>query len=156
MCLSFLHLFRRNKERYIFHHDNKFKTLGLINKEFSKKENLNLTDISVWICNSNLQLVYGTHSKVNKINPVNYIGKNIYDIDPKDLGKFCGDLHKQAQDEKTPVKITVMFNEKILYVVVKPIIYFGEVIASILIIIPYKSSDTLDAVFASSPRSVNV
>ncbi len=131
----------RNKERYIFHHDNSFKVLGLLNKEFTKKENLDLKNINIWVCDSEMNIMYGTYSKVNKLNPVEYIGKNIYSIEPKDLGKFCGDLHKQAQETKVPVKINVAFNDRILYVVVKPLIYFGEVVASALLIIPYKTSD---------------
>ena len=139
MCFPFFG--RKDKERYLLHHDNKLNVIGLIDKDFSKKENLNFSDINIWICNTDLTIIYGTYDKVNKINPNDLIGKNIYDIEPKDFAKFCGDLHKRAQDAKEPVKLNLLINEKIVYITVKPIVYLGEVIASILIIIPYKKYD---------------
>ena len=145
MCLP--HLFglnfgrngkKKERERYIFQHDNKLKVLGLLEHEFSKVENLDLTDIGVWICDGDLTVVFSTFSSVNKLDPSLSVGKNIYDVQPKDLAAFCGDLHKRAQDAKEPVKLNVTFNGKLLFIVAEPILFLDRVVASALIIIPYK------------------
>jgi hypothetical protein len=131
----------RETKRYIFRHDNKLRSLGLIDKDLSKKDNLDFNNINIWICDTNFKIVYGKEDKINKLDPNILVGKYIYDIDPKDLGIYWGDLHKQAQNNKEPVKLNMLINDKIVYIVVKPIIYFNEVIASILVIIPYKTYD---------------
>lgn len=97
--------------------------------------------MSVWICDTNFIIIYGKEDKINKLDANQIIGRYVYDIIPKDLGKFCGDLHKKAQNSKEDVKVNLLINEKIVYIVTKPIIFYGEVIASILIIIPYKEYD---------------
>ena len=125
-------------ERFIYHHDNRLKPMGLIDEEFSIKENLDLSGINIWVCDTKLIIIYGKEDKINKLDPTEFVGKYIYDIEPKDIGQFFGDLHKKAQNAKESVKLNLLINEKIVYIVVKPILYFGEVIASILIIIPYK------------------
>jgi hypothetical protein len=130
--------FRTNKERYIFKQDNKLHELGIIDEEFTNKNNLDFSGANMWMCDTNLIIVCGKPDRMNKLNPEELVGKYIYDMVPKDIGKLCGDLHKRAQNTRESVKVNVLVNEKLIFIVVKPIIYFDQVIASVLIAIPYK------------------
>jgi hypothetical protein len=130
----------KTTERYIYQHNNKLRELGMIDKELAKKENLDFSKLNVWICDTNLIIIYGKDDKINRLDTDILVGKYIYDIDPKDFGKYCGDLHKKAQTTKESVKINILLNGKMVYMVFKPIIYFNDVVASILIIIPYKEN----------------
>lgn len=139
MCLSIKKFFiKRNSHRYIYHHKNSFQIFGLCDKDFCKVENLDIANANIWLCDTKLRIINGTSSSLNHLNPNDYKNKNIYDVEPKDFSKFCGDLHKQAQIEKDSVKINLMLNNKLVYIVSKPILFLNEVIASVLIIIPYK------------------
>ena len=85
-----------------------------------------------------MKIITGTSSSLNHLNPNDYKNKNIYDVEPKDFGKFCGGLHSQTQKVTDSVKINLMLNNRLVYIVAKPIFFLNEVIASALIIIPYK------------------
>jgi hypothetical protein len=136
-CFNF---FRNRKIQYIYQHKNNFQVLGLCDKDFCNKDNLDMKDINIWVCDTDLNLIAGTEQKLNKLNPHDYVNKNIYDVEPKDFGKFCGDLHKQAQHSKESIKLNLILNEKIVYIVTKPLFFLNNVIASSLFIIPYKIS----------------
>ena len=129
---------KRMRERYIFKHDNDFQVLGILDKEFQNKEKLDMSGLGVWICDDKLNIIVGTNSDKNKLKTTDFVGKNIYDVHPKDFGKFCGDLHKSAQETKEEKKINILLNDRIVFIVAKPIIFFDEVIASSLCMIPYK------------------
>lgn len=144
MCWSFFKkLYSKHTHKYIYKHTNNFEMIGKLDKNFDDMSCLDLRGILVWVCDTNLILIHGTPDPKNNITLRKYIGKNIYDVEPKDFGTFCGNLHKNCQRTKVKKTMNILLNDKLVYVVVEPITYNDSIIASILIIIPYVSTITI-------------
>lgn len=133
----------RAKIKYIYKHTNKFDIIGKLDKNYDNLECLDMKAILVWVCDSKLQIIHGTTDRDNDLKLEDYIGKNIFDVKPKDFGNYCGNLHEQAQKEKKIFHINLLLNNRLVHIIVKPLTYDNNVIGSSLFIIPFIRSKTI-------------
>lgn len=125
-------------DHYIYRHGNDFHVLGRIEAKFDHADNFDYSGMQVWGCDKNMVLIYGTHDAVIG-KPMTYIGKSIYEVEPKDFGQFCGTLHTRAQEEKNRICMKMLLNQRIVHVQVTPLMHDNNVVhGSILVIIPYR------------------